>query len=52
MSDYRNYVSVPPARTADEALSARLLRFVEDNQLASMAGAFAFGVVLGVIARR
>lgn len=45
------YVPVaPPANT--EALPDRIARLVQQNQLAAMAGAFALGVVLGVLARR
>ena len=45
------YVPVP-VHAANTPLLDRVTRFVEQNQLASMAGAFALGVVLGVLARR
>ena len=47
-----SYVPVaPPRRFADEPLQERALRYVQHNQLASMVGAFALGVFLGVLAR-
>lgn len=44
------FVPVAPAST--ETLTARLTYLVEHNQIAAMAGAFALGVLLGVLARR
>ena len=46
-----SFVPVAPAAST-ETLTARLTYLVEHNQLAAMAGAFAVGVLLGVIARR
>lgn len=46
-----SYVPVPAYR-AGEPLLERVTRFVEQNQIASMAGAFALGVLLGTLARR